>query len=124
MAEHLVKGGTPAVYLYLFARPVIGHWVGHASEIPFVFHMSPALVSPGNLKLSTAMVSYWTNFATSANPTPGSTATGTNAPHWPMFEPSGNKTSIRLDASFLSADITMQHDLRGAACDFWDSLVN
>ena len=119
VAMDLVQAGTPAVYMYLFARPVVGHWVGHASEIPFVFHMSPVLLSPGNLKLSSQMVAYWTQFATSANPS----SISIGRPQWPPFSPAGNKSSLRLDATFLTANITVENNLRGAACDFWDNLT-
>jgi len=127
VARHLTQGGTPSVHMYLFARPLIGHWVGHASEIPFVCHMAPALVSPGNLHLSTAMGAYWTRFATFGDP---STPTGlggdgaSTQPKWPRFTADGNRSSLRLDATFLSANITVEHDLRGAACDFWDTLAD
>mmetsp|Transcript_124535 Transcript_124535/g.278481 ORF Transcript_124535/g.278481 Transcript_124535/m.278481 type:complete len:558 (+) Transcript_124535:57-1730(+) len=124
VAKNLLSGGAPAVYMYLFARPLIGNWVGHASEIPFVFHMSPVLLGTGNRKLSSAMVNYWTRFAVTGNPNPSPGATDDALTEWPRFAPEGDKASLRFDATMWAANITVEHNLRGAACDFWDSLAD
>jgi para-nitrobenzyl esterase len=123
VAERFVRGGTPGLYMYNFARPLSGGMVGHGIEIPFVFNMGLLLgISPGNHDLSSAMITYWARFATTGTPsTPD--AASSSLPHWPKYEPDGDKASIRFDATFSAANITLQHEFRRAACDFWDSIA-
>lgn len=119
IGEQLLRGGTPKLYLYNFARPLVGGQVGHGEEIPFVFP-SPLLGLGGNRELSTSMVNYWAHFADTANPSPSDASRAQM--QWPSYSPDGDKANIRFDATFGAQNITIQHGFRSAACDFWDQL--
>lgn len=67
-------------YLLHLAEPQFG--CAHSSEVPFVFHFTPALWGTGEVALSNQMLDYWTQFARSSNPnTPSS-----QQPLWPQFD--------------------------------------
>jgi len=118
IAEQLVRGGTPNVYLYNFARPLPFSLVGHGYEIPFVFDSTALAVTGfGNLKLSADMVAYWTRFADVGSPSVD------KLPQWPSYAPDGDKANICLDATLLDSNISIEHGFRNAACDFWDKLA-
>jgi len=122
IADQLIRGGTPALYLYNFARPLVGGQVGHGTEVPFVFHGTASMlgIGKGNWDLSSAMVQYWTRFAATGNPSPPDVTDTLLA--WPRYAPSGDLANIRLDATFLAKNISIQYGFRRQACDFWDSL--
>jgi len=122
IAEQFARGGTPAVYLYNFARDILGGQVGHGFEIPFVFHQMPIGLGHGNTDLSNAMVNYWTNFAFSGNPSP--CGANNNSIQWPSYAPDGSMANIKFDATFSAANITVEYAFRKQACDFWDKLAN
>merc|ERR1712118_606107 len=85
ITEQLVQGGTPAAYMYSFARPLIGGLAEHGGEIPFVFNMRLALgLSPGNHELASAMINYWTEFANAGAPSARTFV------QWPKYEPADN----------------------------------
>jgi len=118
IAEQLLHGGTPNVYLYNFARTLVGNLVGHGIEIPFVFHATMALgFGDGNSKLSAAMVAYWTRFADVGSPSVADLV------QWPSYAPNGDKANICFDATFGKPNITVEHSFRSAACDLWDQLA-
>lgn len=120
IAEQLLTGGTQSVYMYHFEKEVKDGLAFHGMEVPFVFHMRPVLgLSLGKQKLSNDMVNYWARFATTGSPNLHSAAR--QLPHWPTY--GSDKANIRFDASFLSADISIENNLREAACDFWDMLA-
>eukprot|EP00812_Abedinium_dasypus_P006674 NODE_1845_length_1050_cov_358.167839.p1 GENE.NODE_1845_length_1050_cov_358.167839~~NODE_1845_length_1050_cov_358.167839.p1 ORF type:complete len:315 (+),score=61.72 NODE_1845_length_1050_cov_358.167839:128-946(+) len=118
VAEHLLRGGAPVLYMYNFARSLLGGQCGHGMDVPFVFSMDAFLgVSPGNKALSRAMITYWANFAVTGQPS------GDGLPQWPPYAADGDKADLRLDATFFAANITVEYSYRQAACDFWDRLA-
>jgi len=123
IAEQLVRGGTPSLYLYHFEQPLVDpHLVGHGMEIPFVFHIPQLFaLGPGKERLSQQMTNYWVQFATSGTP---NLHDATDAwPHWPEYSPDGDKANINFAATLFKSNISISYGLRGAACDFWDSLA-
>merc|ERR1712137_381045 len=106
--------------MYNFARG-IGGQCGHGMDVPFVFRMT-ALLGPGagNKDLSSKMMSYWVNFAETGDPNFNYETTGSFLA-WPIYNASGDKANIRLDANFFSSNITIEHRYRGDVCDFWDA---
>ena len=84
-SDDLFAGTTQPIYAYEFddpnpPRPFTDNDIppplaGHAGELVYVFQapleggaISPDQFTPDQLALSTNMVSYWTNFATTGNP--------------------------------------------------------
>jgi len=119
VAHHLAKGGTPALYLYNFARATSDGTVGHGAEVPFVFDVDAFMgLLPGNWRLATAMINYWTRFAENGSPS-GDTISQT----WPIYQWNGTRSNIVFDANFFSANISVDHGFRGRACNFWDRLA-
>jgi para-nitrobenzyl esterase len=125
IAHQLLQGGSPSVYMYHFEKVYANSCFSmHGMELPFVWHWSPLLgVAPGNRKLATAMTNYWTHFAASGSPNLNGTDLG--LPHWPAysFGQDSSKLNLKFDASFSRPIIEVQQNLRGDACDFWDSLA-
>jgi len=108
LARSLKAGGTSKVFQYLFAGGK--NVVGHGAEIPYAFGDVIAFPSEGDKQLATAMAKYWSNFAVTGNPDPGSDG----LVEWPEYDAETDQ-SLRLDQT-----IAVQHKFRSAACDFWD----
>ena len=120
-ARQLASGGGARVYLYFFTKELDllkaagiakkrPFGVAHASELPFVFAIKPALLSSAERRLSESFVSYWTSFATDAVPTAGSAA-----PEWPAYNASADALLV------LDETISVSRGLKSADCDFWDA---
>merc|ERR1711924_104409 len=121
IAQHLVRGGTPSVYMYHFERPLMHPlFADHSTEVFFVLNSALTKLAPGNRYLSYEMIQYWTRFAAAGTPNPADTH---NLPHWPTYAPDGDKANIRFDATWRDLNITIEHGLRGPACAFWDSIA-
>lgn len=112
-----LAGSGSSVYLYQFAHP----WnpplfpnlgVAHSFELPFVFGTSLGGrdIGDNELPTSTAMIGYWTRFATTGDPN------AVGAPVWPRYDAAAD-THVVLDASIGTGTA-----LRREACDFWDKL--
>ena len=87
-AKQVEAAGAPA-YMYFFSRipPSKKQTIGafHSAEIPFVFDSTVKTLglTDDDTALTEHMVSYWTNFAKSANPNGG--AGKETIPHWPQY---------------------------------------
>eukprot|EP01128_Nolandella_sp_AFSM9_P012705 TRINITY_DN9535_c0_g1_i1.p1 TRINITY_DN9535_c0_g1~~TRINITY_DN9535_c0_g1_i1.p1 ORF type:complete len:540 (+),score=106.52 TRINITY_DN9535_c0_g1_i1:27-1622(+) len=97
----------------------VGH-VCHSSELPFLFNppkkFYPYNFTPQEQDLSTTMISYWSNFAYSGNPSSGP---HTGQVTWPAFNNSTAADSwmtLKAPASHVSQD-----DFK-STCDFWDGV--
>lgn len=94
--------------------------VCHAGELPEVFHPNASLVGghylPDEELLSTAMETYWSNFA--RNNDPGSAVPGAGLPPlaWPQYGgETGNRKTMALDTPNTVVD-----DPKAEMCDVWD----
>jgi len=134
VAQHLVNGGTPQVFLYMFEHPpqfAIQAYPGdavpsagpgnilvpHMSEIPFVLNQAQ---HPGatdqEMKLAKAMSTYWSHFAKSGDPNAPEVAT---LAKWPSYDPLLDLT-LQFDVQD-SGGIHREQGVRKHACDFWES---
>jgi para-nitrobenzyl esterase len=84
------RTGRSKVFYYYFDQhpdrgadsPQADHGTPHGVDVPYVFQTldrtSPA-TTPGDLEISEALASYWTNFAKRGDPN------GAGVPSWPQF---------------------------------------
>jgi len=104
--------GVP-VYRYLFARaPVPIQGAFHGVELPYVFQKANELSaspSAGDLAVEASMLSLWTRFAQTGDPTGGANT-------WPAY--AASEPLLRVDTALTAAT-----GWRTAECDFWDSLT-
>jgi len=121
VAENLVEHGTSKLYMYNFARSLLGGQVGHGMDVPFIFKMNPELgVDPGNKDLADAMIAYWVNFAATGTPSP---ADGHVVPlNWPAYSLQ-EKANLRFQATTFAKNLTVEREYRKPVCDFWDELA-
>lgn len=125
-SQNLHKFGTPAVFTYLFAHatqkgtkpPLPGTGPGsvivpHGSEIVFVLGGKSRLTPGEEFELSQRMSRYWSNFAITGDPNSDS------LPKWPKYGENGDVVQQLQTAS--EGGIVEQHNVRKAACDYWDS---
>eukprot|EP00927_Polykrikos_kofoidii_P086255 TRINITY_DN9609_c0_g1_i1.p1 TRINITY_DN9609_c0_g1~~TRINITY_DN9609_c0_g1_i1.p1 ORF type:complete len:587 (-),score=55.49 TRINITY_DN9609_c0_g1_i1:27-1787(-) len=129
-ARLLTQGGSPVVFVYLFAHPsqrvipdinVGGPLTGtgpgsplvpHASEVPYISGLDETLSWwGGEVDLAIAMSRYWSRFACSGNPNIR------GLPTWPRYDADTDRV-LRLEVG--PSGIRPQAYLRKAACDFWD----
>eukprot|EP00049_Salpingoeca_infusionum_P011926 m.210889 g.210889 ORF g.210889 m.210889 type:complete len:549 (-) comp15054_c0_seq7:267-1913(-) len=124
-ARWLTAAGIPT-YLYHFTRllEVIklaepGYGVIHASDVPVVFRTKLALFGQGELAMSDAVVSYWTNFAATGNPNkpgPNNPSAPAVKVTWPTF------TQGKSDYLQIDVPISSETDFMGDFCEFWDEV--
>ena len=83
-------------------------------ELGFVFgnlsQVSTLEETPPQEKLSEAMQSYWTSFATNGDPN------GQGLFHWPAYDPAVD------DYLVLDETLAAQNGYRTSECDEWDAL--
>lgn len=100
-----------------FLPPVsFPYGAAHASEIQYVFDLPVTIPTPGldadQQKLAAAMVSYWTTFARTGQPSSSA------APAWAAFQTATDNTQALVPPS-PQADTGFAADHH---CAFWDSL--
>ena len=128
LARMLDRGGTPAVYAYIFEHPTQAdpHYipgtgpgsvaVPHASEIAYVFGDRNRLAPGAEADLATPVAQYWSSFAAGRSPRAART---TGAPDWPVFTTEGDEV-LRIDTP-AGGGIRVVQGLRKDACDFADA---
>ena len=140
LSRMLLRGGTPAVFAYLFAHPTQADACGgcvpgvgpgsvvvpHASEIPYVFGDHAKLTPGAEAALAAPVARYWSNFARSGDPNQGA---GVHV-GWPLYAADSDRI-LRLDVAGavevpkeVDGGIAVQSGLRRDACDFFDSRVH
>ncbi len=86
----------------------------HSAEIKFVLgnpgQLLPTPLTEDELKLSNAIIGYWSRLGTSGDPN------GADALAWPAYA-SATDQSLRLDL-----ELSVESGLRKDRCDFWDAL--
>ncbi|MEW5743019.1 MAG: carboxylesterase family protein [Myxococcota bacterium] len=101
------------VYRYLFARaPVPARGAFHGIELAYVFQKVMELQATpqaDDLAVEASVLSLWTRFAATGDPTGGAGA-------WPRYDAS--ETLLRLDATSTTVS-----GWRSSECDFWDGVV-
>jgi para-nitrobenzyl esterase len=115
-ARAIVKSGGTA-FLYRFVDPfqvtlVPGAVAAHQFELPFVFgnQLYGTGLGDGDEALSSAMMGYWTRFATIGDPN------GQGAAAWPTYDEAGDQNIV------FDRTIGRESGAQKARCDFWDSL--
>ena len=121
VARNALKGGTPAVYRYVWShsyRPphVLSALGGafHAAEFPFIWNTTGSFLYPQTSSeqlLGTRARTYWTHLV-SGDPNSAST------PAWPRYDLETEKTQM------LDTTISTQSKFRDAYCNFWDKALN
>eukprot|EP00938_MAST-03A_sp_MAST-3A-sp1_P003622 g3622.t1 len=123
------------VYLYLFSKAPSGtsgvypNLAHHASEIPFVFHVLEAvgpnadayyLNSEKDIEISSAMLNFWRNFASTADPNRDKSSSMTKS-KWRTYL-SSRETMVFGD--YNDEGVASSHfDLKTLQCDFWEPLL-
>lgn len=114
LAQALHEGGTPSVYLYVFGFPWGSPFVGHSSEVFYIFE-------DGGDPLNQALTNYWANFAADGNPN----GIGDNQPPvWPAFSNTTDLTQMFVADYLLSTSTRVAEKYRYHACKFWDNWHN
>lgn len=132
MARRLQEGGSPAVYVYAFARAVqsdipawaVGHpaegpgndIVYHGSEIRFVFGDVGSCGLHSEVELAGEMGAYWAAFATTGTPA------SPLLPQWPEYF-RGSDEVMLFEDSHSHGGIRVVKGLRKDACDFREGIA-
>jgi para-nitrobenzyl esterase len=120
LATRFLAASQPNIFTYEFTHslefaPQLGAF--HALELPFIFgnnfgDFSVINANAKDSKLSSRMLSYWTNFAKTGNPN------RKGLPKWPIYTLAGDKYII------LDTKISTGTALRKDFCDFFDQLFD
>ncbi len=82
----------------------------HASELPYVFHVSTLLANDIERNLSAQMVKYWATLASEGRP---HDETG-----WPEYNRFFDRSLV------LNATLSLVNGMRAKQCNFWDFVNN
>ncbi|XP_042225142.1 venom carboxylesterase-6-like [Homarus americanus] len=99
----------------VYNSPLALTWVSHADDLQYLFDGAaslPPLQRPQDLELRQLMLTMWTNFAATGNPTPDKTL----GVRWVSSSPD------RLSYLALRPNLTMLPDTRAQVRKFWSSL--
>jgi len=113
-SESFLKGGTPAVFTYLFAHTPTGP-AGHGSEIMYFFGDTGGWPVEES-DLACHMSQYWSNFAISGDP---NGAFKFSLPQWPKYNHE-NKMVQRFQTP-NEGGIRPQRCPREEQCAYWDA---
>ncbi|WP_394837875.1 carboxylesterase family protein [Pendulispora rubella] len=121
VARNALKGGTPAVYRYVWThgyRPphVLSTLEGafHAAEFPFIWNTTDAFLYPQTSVeqlLGTRARTYWTHLV-------GGNPNVAGLPEWPKYDLKDEKTIV------LDTTVSTVNNPRGANCDYFDKALN
>jgi para-nitrobenzyl esterase len=132
-SNDMFAGTNQPLYAYEFADPnpprpfsdndIPPPLAGHAAELVYVFQapleggaLNPDQFTPDQLALSTQMLSYWTNFATTGNPN------GAGLPQWPQYT-SGSPQILTLAPGTSGITTTTSSAFKtDHNCSFWSLL--
>jgi para-nitrobenzyl esterase len=125
IARKLVSGGTPSLYVYLFAHPSLSPnnhlpgcgpdavTVAHATEIPYVFADYYILDKGQEVSLANDMSMYWLEFAKHGVPT--------GTVDWPEYDVHADQL-LRFDVKPVGTKV--QFKARDVACNWMDKHRN
>jgi para-nitrobenzyl esterase len=89
--------------------PVMPLGAPHASELPYLFAVPQATLSPAQRALSDRMIGYWTTFAATGSPD------GSAARSWPRYSAASDQVmELRSDGSGPTVAFARDHH-----CSFW-----
>lgn len=99
----------------VFLPPVtFAYRSAHASELQYLFDLlapaTPVALDPSQVALSNDMTSYWTQFATTGNPSSSSGA----LPMWPQFTNGSTYLSLQPTTPIAITTFSSEHK-----CNFW-----
>jgi carboxylesterase type B len=128
VSRSLQTFGHSSIHLYIFNHPFSakGAWYNftfceghdcHGVELPFVFHtahLGGFHLSPEEERLSTELISYWSNFAYTSNPNTGPHPVYLNWPNYYI-----KQTTIM---HFKTPESELLDEYRKNFCDFWDDV--
>jgi len=120
LAESLTAGGSPAVFVYLFAHaedaaPPPGTWhnnsmVGHGADVEYTMALTDESMSASELRLAHEVAGYWASFAMTGSPNIQGRA------HWPKYGPSDALMALQTAEE---GGFQVVREYRRAACDYW-----
>jgi para-nitrobenzyl esterase len=91
--------------------PVMPLGAPHASELPYLFAVPQASLSPAQRALSDRMIGYWTTFAAAGSPD------GSAPPSWPRYTVASEQVmELTSDGVRPTAGFARDHH-----CSFWDA---
>lgn len=112
LARATIGQGTKSYYLYSYE--ILPAW--HSFELVPLFNVTQLQLLGATMPSAgyvDQMQGYWTQFATTGNPSGPISA---NAPAWPAYLPTNEQYMQLLDPTPMAST-----NLRSAQCDFWDN---